>query len=92
MHATPVMQLQPFATWNPTLGCWETSQPDLFARLAPLCGAEGNRTPDLFDANEARYQLRYSPALLGLSPQCLTRIAVGAGEDRTVRCGRSRAR
>jgi hypothetical protein len=24
-------------------------------------GAEGNRTPDLFDANEARYQLRYSP-------------------------------
>lgn len=25
-------------------------------------GAEGNRTPDLFDANEARYQLRHSPA------------------------------
>ena len=24
-------------------------------------GAAGNRTPDLFDANEARYQLRYSP-------------------------------
>src|SRR5690606_16318390 len=24
-------------------------------------GAEGNRTPDLFDANEARYQLRHSP-------------------------------
>lgn len=24
-------------------------------------GAEGNRTPDLLDANEARYQLRYSP-------------------------------
>jgi hypothetical protein len=26
------------------------------------CGAEGNRTPDLLDANETRYQLRYSPA------------------------------
>ena len=24
-------------------------------------GAEGIRTPGLFDANEARYQLRYSP-------------------------------
>lgn len=38
MHATPstpAMQPQPFATWNPALGCWETSQPDLFAHLAP---------------------------------------------------------
>jgi hypothetical protein len=26
-----------------------------------LSGAEGNRTPDLLDANETRYQLRYSP-------------------------------
>src|SRR3954466_11717828 len=26
-----------------------------------LGGAAGSRTPDLFDANEARYQLRYSP-------------------------------
>ena len=26
-------------------------------------GAEGNRTPDLLDANETRYQLRYSPRL-----------------------------
>ncbi len=25
-------------------------------------GAKGNRTPDLLDANETRYQLRYSPA------------------------------
>ena len=25
------------------------------------CGAEGNRTPDLLDANETRYQLCYSP-------------------------------
>ena len=37
-NATPPMQprtLQPFATWNPTLGVWETSQLDLFARPAP---------------------------------------------------------
>jgi hypothetical protein len=27
-----------------------------------ICGAEGNRTPGLLVANEARYQLRYSPA------------------------------
>ena len=25
-------------------------------------GAKGNRTPDLLDANETRYQLRYSPS------------------------------
>lgn len=31
-----------------------------------LRGAEENRTPDLFDANEARYQLRYSPRVLPL--------------------------
>ena len=35
-----------------------------------LGGAAGSRTPDLFDANEARYQLRYSP-------ECLTRIPAG---------------
>jgi hypothetical protein len=29
--------------------------------LLKLCGAKGNRTPDLLDANETRYQLRYSP-------------------------------
>ena len=37
-NATPPMQprtMQPFATWNPTLGVWETSQLDLFARPAP---------------------------------------------------------
>lgn len=37
-NATPPMQprtLQPFATWNPILGVWETSQLDLFARPAP---------------------------------------------------------
>ncbi len=39
MHATPTMQptsvQPPFATWNPTRGCWETSQRDLFGRTAP---------------------------------------------------------
>lgn len=36
--ATPQAQppaLQPFATWNPIRGVWETSQPDLYGRLAP---------------------------------------------------------
>lgn len=36
--ATLTMQpptLQPFATWNPTRGVWETMQLDLFARPAP---------------------------------------------------------
>lgn len=34
-----------------------------FARRVELMmgGAKGNRTPDLLDANETRYQLRYSP-------------------------------
>ena len=43
----------------------ETTDPEpLFAArgsIRDFGGAEGNRTPDLFDANEARYQLRYSP-------------------------------
>lgn len=30
--------------------------------LSCTCGAKGNRTPDLLDANETRYQLRYSPS------------------------------
>src|SRR5258705_6125532 len=29
--------------------------------LRLCCGAEGTRTPDPLDANEVRYQLRYSP-------------------------------
>lgn len=36
--ATPQPQplaVQPFAVWNPTRGVWETSQPDLYGRLAP---------------------------------------------------------
>lgn len=32
MNATRTMQPQPFATWNPTDGVWETSQLDLFGR------------------------------------------------------------
>nr|WP_300149263.1 hypothetical protein [Propionicimonas sp.] len=37
--ATPTMQppmVQPFATWNPTRGIWETAQLDLYAQLAPF--------------------------------------------------------
>lgn len=30
-------------------------------RTARSCGADGNRNHDLFDANEALYQLSYSP-------------------------------
>ena len=35
----------------------DKTRPDLLK----LCGAMGNRTPDLLDANESRYQLRHSP-------------------------------
>lgn len=51
---------------RPDLGIRQ--HPDLCARSG--CGshddggAEGNRTPDLLDANETRYQLRYSPRCL----------------------------
>lgn len=31
----PPPRAQPFAIWNPTRGVWETSQPDLYGRLAP---------------------------------------------------------
>ena len=38
-NATPVTQppaAQPFATWNPTRGIWETTQLDLYGRSAPF--------------------------------------------------------
>jgi hypothetical protein len=38
-----------------------------------MCGAEGNRTPDLLDANESRYQLRHSP--VPASGRALTTLA-----------------
>lgn len=37
--ATPTLQppaMQPFATWNPMRGVWETAQLDLFGRPAPF--------------------------------------------------------
>jgi hypothetical protein len=50
-------------------------------RIGPLswCGAEGNRTPDLLDANETRYQLRYSP------PRCAPSLAAAVGYSPTAR-------
>jgi hypothetical protein len=55
-------------------------------------GAEGNRTPDLLDANETRYQLRYSPRPAGLpavqeepyQPLFAGRTRVGAVLEREV--------
>ena len=38
-HATPAAQrptVQPFASWNPTRGIWETTQLDLYGRSAPF--------------------------------------------------------
>ncbi|GLY64210.1 hypothetical protein Atai01_08290 [Amycolatopsis taiwanensis] len=45
--------------------CTNVKGPVRRSRTGPLtcCGAEGNRTPDLLDANETRYQLRYSPSV-----------------------------
>ena len=40
-NATPVTQPpteQPFATWNPTRGIWETTQLDLYGLSAPFSG------------------------------------------------------
>ena len=36
--------------------------------LVSKSGAKGNRTPDLLDANESRYQLRHSPAVASRLP------------------------
>jgi hypothetical protein len=35
-------------------------------QLQQFCGAKGIRTPDLFDANEALYQLSYNPGRFAL--------------------------
>lgn len=62
----------------------------------PESGAKGNRTPDLLDANETRYQLRYSPLVAsrlpanqdqsetsGSLPRCAWQV-VFAGERRVL--------
>jgi hypothetical protein len=49
----------------------DTPYQDLVEGALTCCGAEGNRTPDLLDANETRYQLRYSP------PRCARSLAAG---------------
>lgn len=57
------------------------------ARARALCGhggAAGNRTPDLFDANEARYQLRYSPKCARRGERWI-RITAAGTLDRTRR-------
>ena len=43
-----------------------------------LCGARGIRTPDLFHAMEARYQLRHSP---------FTGVPLGVHSERIVELG-----
>ena len=43
---------------------WTVHKAEMADQLPDLpfeSGAKGNRTPDLLDANETRYQLRYSP-------------------------------
>ena len=52
---------------------------DLVKGTLTWCGAEGNRTPDLLDANETRYQLRYSP------PRCAMSLPAVRGYSPTAR-------
>ena len=46
------------------------------SKTLKICGAKEIRTPDLFDANEALYQLSYSPGVLrnlrGTASRCGT--------------------
>ena len=56
---------------------WQRKRPFPVSRKGPLTcyftgGAEGNRTPDLFIANEALCQLSYSPV------ECVESLAVAA--------------
>lgn len=61
--------------------------PDLNAGPAPGCGAEGNRTPDLFSAIEALSQLSYSPngstgnALIIPQVKCLSTLKAYASRQ-----------
>ena len=63
------------------------------AELLKLCGAKGNRTPDLLDANETRYQLRYSPLVASRLPVAARLAETGkllAGRPRQVEVARER--
>ena len=45
-----------------------------------MCGAKEIRTPDLFDANEALYQLSYSPGSgrnLDYAQECAEPVSLG---------------
>lgn len=48
----------------------EVRKPKSPAEAGLSGGAKGNRTPDLLDANETRYQLRYSPVRLRGTALC----------------------
>ena len=47
---------------------WEKKNPPE-VEFRRICGADGNRNHDLFDANEALYQLSYSPMVCCHAPQ-----------------------
>jgi hypothetical protein len=50
-----------------------TSEPPFLA----YCGAKGIRTPDLFDANEALYQLSYNPGDAASGRGTATPVSLG---------------
>jgi hypothetical protein len=50
----------------------------------PASGADGNRNHDLFDANEALYQLSYSPNSCAASEEATLRILVRPAPKRNV--------
>ena len=66
---------------------------DRCSELLKLCGAKGNRTPDLLDANETRYQLRYSPLVASRLPVRARLAETGdllSGRPRQVEVARER--
>ncbi len=55
------LQLQPGRPAARRGGREHSETPRITRILRVCCGARGSRTPDLFHAMEARYQLRHSP-------------------------------
>ena len=61
MPPTTLNSEEPEKPANRPLGQQKTDTHNLSVGI--FCGARGIRTPDLFHAMEARYQLRHSPVI-----------------------------
>lgn len=88
--ATPTMQpptqRAPFASWNPNLGCWETTQPDLFGhseRYWAIWPTSGEmRTGSAYWHHWSVHRITGSASSLQPTPKALFRTPLASDSSR----------